>query len=451
FLHVMEVSDSGLVQDIVSFDPDDIDAAFAELDARYLAGEAVAHAHSWSVIAQISEAFNRHEFPSADWVIIDNRRGTPFAPRRGGDTNTIASTRAVWDLTPDLSGHIEAVHRLSNLGAVVTWAGHGTTQEGFEAEWRMIQVLTVEGDLINRCELFDEADVDAALARFDELDRQAPLLENAATRAWSRLADAFNRRDLDGVLAAGGAEAGYEDRRKGLGDEVDGPGRRKAVLAVFEMARSSWRMEVEPIAIRGDRLAVIRGCYRDIEDADRPIAVEFLNVLELGDDGRMQDSVSFDPDDINGAFAELTDRWIASGEVAHPEIVKSAHRLTQVTNRHDWDTFTTLGAGAAYVNHRQLSKPGVETIADHMSSFRTMASLVPDFWVEQAEVLTQSAIGVVTHVVVRGTSTDGVAIEIPLVAVMLFDGDRVTRVETFDADQRDQALARFEELSRSSH
>ena len=47
----------------------------------------------------------------------------------------------------------------------------GTSQEGFEAEWRMIDILTVEGDLINRCELFDEADLDAALARFDELDR----------------------------------------------------------------------------------------------------------------------------------------------------------------------------------------------------------------------------------------------------------------------------------------
>ena len=29
----------------------------------------------------------------------------------------------------------------------------------------------VEGDLINRCEIFDEADIDAALARFDELNR----------------------------------------------------------------------------------------------------------------------------------------------------------------------------------------------------------------------------------------------------------------------------------------
>ena len=29
--------------------------------------------------------------------------------------------------------------------------------------------LTVDGELINRCEVFDEADLDAALARFEEL------------------------------------------------------------------------------------------------------------------------------------------------------------------------------------------------------------------------------------------------------------------------------------------
>ena len=64
------------------FDPDDIDAAFEELDARYLAGEAAAHAHTWTVIAQVQAAFNRHELPptTADWVNIDHRRGRAFAP-----------------------------------------------------------------------------------------------------------------------------------------------------------------------------------------------------------------------------------------------------------------------------------------------------------------------------------------------------------------------------------
>ena len=35
------------------FDLDDFEAAIAELDARYLAGEAAAHAHTWSVIARV--------------------------------------------------------------------------------------------------------------------------------------------------------------------------------------------------------------------------------------------------------------------------------------------------------------------------------------------------------------------------------------------------------------
>ena len=61
------------------------------------------------------------------------------------------------------------MHRLSSLGAVFTHTESGTSQEGFDAEWREIDLLTIEGDAINRCEIFDEADIDAALMRFDEL------------------------------------------------------------------------------------------------------------------------------------------------------------------------------------------------------------------------------------------------------------------------------------------
>ena len=133
YLTVTGVSDDDLMHDTVIFDPDDIDAAFAELDARYLAGEAAAHAHTWSLIAQTYAAFNRRELPptTPDWVNIDHRRGTAFAP---GDA--IPYIHATWDVTPDISIYIEAVHRLSGLGAVVTQVSKGTSQEGFDAEWR---------------------------------------------------------------------------------------------------------------------------------------------------------------------------------------------------------------------------------------------------------------------------------------------------------------------------
>ena len=83
---------------VVSFDLDDFDAAFAELDARYLAGEAAAHAHTWSVIAGAYAAINRHELPATtpDWVNIDHRAESAFAP---GDL--IAYIRAAWDARPD--------------------------------------------------------------------------------------------------------------------------------------------------------------------------------------------------------------------------------------------------------------------------------------------------------------------------------------------------------------
>ena len=61
-------------------------------------------------------------------------------------------------------------------------------------------IVTVEGDLINRCELFDEADIDAALARFDELSRPARRLENAASQVSERFRTVLRgpRLDRDG-------------------------------------------------------------------------------------------------------------------------------------------------------------------------------------------------------------------------------------------------------------
>ena len=109
-LGIVEIDADNRVAARFLFDLNDIDAAFEELDARYLAGEAAAYAHTWSVIARAYAAFNRHELPATtpDWIYIDHR---PLVPIEASDLS--ASMRAIWDLTPDISIHIEAVHRLS--------------------------------------------------------------------------------------------------------------------------------------------------------------------------------------------------------------------------------------------------------------------------------------------------------------------------------------------------
>jgi hypothetical protein len=167
-MQIVEVSEAGLLDFSVSFDPDDIDAAFEELDARYLAGEAAAYSQTWTAMTQVQAAYNRHEIPppTTDLVAVDHRRGRAIAP-----DDVVAYLHSTWDVVPDLKGRIEAVHRLSDFGAVITEVMTGTSQEGFDAEWREIGLFAFEGDLICRVEVLDEADLDAALARFDELAR----------------------------------------------------------------------------------------------------------------------------------------------------------------------------------------------------------------------------------------------------------------------------------------
>ena len=442
WLGVAEIDADERIAAFVVFDVDDIDVAFDELEARYLAGEAAAYARTWSVNSRLCAGFNRGELPATtpDWIYIDHR---PLVTIEANDA--LASMRVGRDLTPDIRVYVEAVHRLSDLGAVVTAPVYGSSHEGFAAEWRMIDLFTVEGDLINRLEIFDEADLDSALARFDELDRRTPSFGNAATRTWARAAEAFNGRDVDSFLALMTADGQFEDRRKGLRAVHKGAARRKAARAVFEEAPASWRMHPAPIAIRGSRFELTRESYCDTDDADRPIAVELLHVMELDDADLMRDIVSFDPDDLDDAVAELTARWIASGEVAYPEVIEAVDRINATINRHDWDAVATHFAGAEYVNHRQLGHPADGTIADWLS---TTGSLVPNFWVELAEILARSAIGIVGRMALKGTSTDGAAIEIAFVGLILLHGERVTRLEAFEEDQRDLALDRLQDFNR---
>src|SRR6185437_3848334 len=97
-LSIVEIDADERIVARLAFDPEDIDAAFAELDVRYLAGEAAAYSQTWSLTTQAYAALNRRELPpaKADWVNIDHRRAIAFAP---GDMT--AYIRAGMDLAPD--------------------------------------------------------------------------------------------------------------------------------------------------------------------------------------------------------------------------------------------------------------------------------------------------------------------------------------------------------------
>ncbi len=214
-------------------------------------------AHTWSVVAAAYAAFNRRELPATtrDWVNVDHRRGVAFAP---GELT--AFIRASWDLTSrpqTLTSRL--VHRLSDLGAVFTHASHGTSQEGFDAEWRDDRPLDGRRRPDQSLEMFDEADLDAALARFDELDRRAPQLENAASQVYEHLRACFAARDWDAMAEMLADDVFIDDRRRVVNAGIR-HGRDAEIANMRAIADVGVTyMTSTVIATRGERLALTRG------------------------------------------------------------------------------------------------------------------------------------------------------------------------------------------------
>ena len=218
-----------------------------------------------------------------------------------------AYIRAAWeDLTPQATLWAEAVYRLSHLGAVVSHAAHGISREGVDAEWRMVALIAVDGDLLSRCELFDETDLDAAIARFEELHPRARL-ENAATRVDHQLFALFVERRWEEMGALYAHDLLLDDRRQGLRRlSTDRATQINNVRAIADLGVAD--ITQTPLALRGSRLCLSHVQY-DIGDS-RPDAfvAEMLAITEVDTIGVMVARIVFDLDDFEAAVAELDRR-----------------------------------------------------------------------------------------------------------------------------------------------
>ncbi|WP_104150814.1 BTAD domain-containing putative transcriptional regulator [Mycobacterium intracellulare] len=437
-LIIVEVDSDRRVASDVIFDLEEIDAAFAELDARYVAGEAAVHSRTWSAITRCFTALCRHELPSTttDLVDIDHRRGAAFAPGE-----LMPYLRAGWELNQSARPYVETVHRLTNLGAVVNHAADLISREGFEAEWRTIDILLVEGDLINRCELFDESDLGAALAKFDELQHQARSRENAASRAEQRLFDCSAIHDWAAITEILAADSCVEDRRRVVNVGFwDG---RDAVMANMRaLAEGLAQVSLAVIATRGQRLSLAHVRSFNPDSRRGEFAVELLGIAEIDTDGRITAHVFFEADDIDAAFEELDARYLAGEAAAYARTWTVIARAYSGFNRHELPGMT---ADAVLVDRR----PVVTTEAEDLAAYhRAMWDLMPDVIVHIEAVHRLSDRGAVFTHAARGTTREGFAAEWRTINTGTVDGDLINLVEVFDESDLDAALARFEELER---
>ncbi|WP_231995956.1 BTAD domain-containing putative transcriptional regulator [Mycobacterium sp. 852002-51163_SCH5372311] len=433
-LNIVEINAEERIVARTWFDVNEIDAAFEELDTRYLAGEAAAYSHSWSVITRGYAEFNQHEFSAPDWVNIDHRRARAFAP---GELT--AYMHATMDLAPNVTVYVEAVYRLSNLGAVVTHVVRGTSREGFDAEWREVLVLTIEGDAFNRCEVFDDADIDTAIARFDELDSQAPRLENAASRLAERFLELFKARDWDAMAEMLADNYFNDDRRRVVGAGVR-HGRADQIASMRLLAGAAANITLTVIATRGERLALTRMLSSNSDLRHGEFGIEMLGIVEIDTDNSITTQLLFDPDDVHAAYEELEARYLAGEASAYSQAWSVIAGTFSGLNRRE---VPPTAPDWVNVDRRRVTTTAA---GDLVPTLWATWDLMPDFAIRLETVHRLTDFGAAFTYMARGTSEDGVEAEWREIAVLSIENDRITRCELFDESDIDAALARLQEL-----
>src|SRR5581483_9387179 len=172
-LEVDEVDGDGRLVATISLDVDDVEAAFAELDERYLVGEGAPVGGCWRVIARAVAAFNARDWDvwaasaSEDFAYLDHRP-MKFGEIEGRADNVLMDQTLV-DVIPDLRMRVIRIEGITQNGCFVLGRSTGTNSGGGPVELTSYVVVQIANGEIKRMDEYDLDSRDAAHACFREL------------------------------------------------------------------------------------------------------------------------------------------------------------------------------------------------------------------------------------------------------------------------------------------
>ncbi|MGH7895064.1 MAG: nuclear transport factor 2 family protein, partial [Candidatus Binatia bacterium] len=358
--------------------------------------------------------------------------------------------RSLLEVADDVAVREDDVLGLRSDAFLVRRTHLGTDRTGGGAYERLLLMLWIFGPdgLVTRIEYFDVDHEDDALARFDALATE-PLatacITNAATRSRGRVREAWAARDWDRVAAVYAPGCRLIDRRTLMHLDLDRDGYLQSMRTIFEM--SSSRFTANVLATRGERLLLSRVLLEGNDRDVGPSEVEWLAVDEVDDAGDRVATVNLDPDDLDGAYAEL-DRRYAAGEAApYARTWETVQRFARAVAARDWEELASVfDPDLVLEDHRPIGFAPLRSRDEFVGSVRTLVDLAPDVTLRPDHVLALDDRG--TLVVWRWTgSRDAGPFEIPVVAVwVLGPNGRIQRIDTYNPEQLDAARARFEAI-----
>jgi tetratricopeptide (TPR) repeat protein len=309
-------------------------------------------------------------------------------------------------------------------------------RDGSEVE--ALVVVEVNGQEAVHGVIFDADDLDAALAEFHAVRTRSDAGVITLVHRW---VDAVHRRDRNAAAALIAADVIDDDRRPLVGGRRTG---RADAIANFDaiIANGLDRVSAEVVATRGSCIALIEFQWR-LEDGGE---VTVLSVSECDDTRAVfTRTATFDPDQLDAAYAELDDRFESRAGRCAP-VARVARSL-----------LAAWVAGDPRAMRRCFAP--TNTVIDHRRA--GWESMDGDGFVRRSEALFEMSEtrgsrlievrrlepwGVVGRVDSVGTSSDGGAFTSSIWSTTIVEHGRIAAVHSFASDDGDAAAALLDEL-----
>ena len=302
---IWECDGDGRLRRSTSFDADDLVTAAEELDRRHreIAGDSYsdlerAGEEGNAVLSHGDvEAYERFLAPD---VVVEDHHPLNFPPAQRS-REFIAMLRRLFDVAPR---NVFVTQKAFTRGwARLSLQLHlSVTPEGNTYEWVRVAVGRFNAEvLVERIEFFPEDRWDDAVALFDEWADATEADDDSSQPFYAAAPEAFAARAWDAIRDRLAPEVELHDRRSTVSSSsVVGPDTIAALLRSYREVGFE-TLEQRPVAIHGERLALVHRVYRTTTGFE----LAMLAVVSADHEGRSDRIVLFDAEDLEAATAEF--------------------------------------------------------------------------------------------------------------------------------------------------
>ena len=372
--------------------------------------------------------------------------------RRGEHAEAIALARAAVEIaatTDALLDHGDARHALAVVLRAAARAEDADAEEGRAIElWEAKGATLLAERAWRRGGRRDERPDGAPRVPSETSPpgQQAHGLVNAVCRLQVDLERRWRDRDWDGVVATFAPVPRLEDRRSIIGLDLVGEDFFANMRLLFTTPSSEWRSE--PIATRGERLALFRVQFTGEVGRGGAMGDEHLAIVEHDASGRRAGFVVFDVGDLDAAYGELDGRFAAGEGAPYAELLAYHQAFRLAAAARDRDALRRLlPEDFTLLSHRRFANTGrCMTREEYLASLSVMDDLDV-----RGRLRVDHTLGICATAIIGVSTWHGAAsggdFESASVFVARHDGRAFHTFELFDVEQLDVARARYAELA----